>query len=105
MKNVFSEILSLEGFCAKKRLSSESLQVAKTTKGFFLLIAYGSPVAVIKKELQGSTLQETLANIQSVNLCFGMPHQGDTDKAGRPSLPCLMESKSQWETIGLFEGH
>ena len=30
-----------------------------------------------------------------------IPHAGSKDNAGRPSLPCIMESKSDWESIEL----
>ena len=101
-KQTFSEIVTLEGFLAKKGIKQNALNIAKTTSGSIILTAHGSPVATIKKELQGASLAETVANIKGINLCFGIPHAGSVDQSGRASLPCAMESKSQWEEVALF---
>ena len=101
-QQTFAEIVTLEGFLAKKNIKPNALNIAKTTNGSIILTAHGSPVATIKKELQGASLAETVANLTAVNLCFGMPHAGSVDQSGRPSLPCAMESKSQWEEVALF---
>ena len=101
-KQTFAEFVTLEGFLAKKGIKQNALTLVKTTNGSTMLTAHGSPVATIKKELQGASLAETAANLAAVNLCFGMPHAGSVDQSGRASLPCAMESKSQWEEIALF---
>ena len=101
-KQTFAEIVTLEGFLTKKGIKQNALNIAKTTNGATILTAHGSPIATIKKELQGASLAETAANLAAVNLCFGMPHAGSVDQSGRASLPCAMESKSQWEEIALF---
>ena len=101
-KQTFAEIVTLEAFLTKKGIKQNALNIAKTTNGSTILTAHGSPVATIKKELQGASLAETAANLAAVNLCFGMPHAGSVDQSGRASLPCAMESKSQWEEIALF---
>ena len=101
-QQTFAEIITLEGFLTKKGIKQNALHIAKTTNGSIILTAYGSPVATIKKELQGASLAKTAANLAAVNLCFGMPHAGSVDPSGRESLPCAMETKSQWEEIALF---
>ena len=72
-----------------------------TTNGSQVLTITGAVSATIIGELKGSTLQETVNNLRSVNLTLGIPHAGSKDNAGRPSLPCIMESKSDWESIDL----
>ena len=101
-KQIFSEIVTLEGFLSSKGIKANALKIAKTTNGAIILTAHGSPVATIKKELQGASAEETAANLSAINLCFGMPHAGSVDRSGRASLPCCMESKSQWEEVALF---
>ena len=101
-KQTFAEIVTLEGFLAKKGIKQNALKITRTTNGSIMLTAHGSTVATLKKELQGASLAETAANIKGSNLCFGMPHAGSVDQSGRASLPCAMESKSQWEEIALF---
>ena len=101
-KQTFAEIVTLEGFLTKKGIKQNALNIAKTTNGSIILTAHGSPVATIKRELQGASLAETAANLAAINLCFGMPHADSVDQSGRASLPCAMESKSQWEEVALF---
>ena len=101
-KQTFAEIVTLEGFLANKGIKANALKIAKTTNGSIILTAHGSPVATIKRELQGASLAETASNLAAINLCFGMPHAGSIDQSGRASLPCAMESKSQWEEVALF---
>lgn len=98
----FAEIVTLEAFMAKKGLNHQQVNIAQTTNGAIVLTALGSPIATIQKKLQGANPQETKANIAGVNLCFGIPREGSRDNAGRPSLPCAMESVSQWEEVSLF---
>lgn len=98
----FAQIVTLEEFASSKNIPLSKISVAQTTNGSTLLTALGSPVAVIQNKLKGASLQATAANLGSVNLCVGIPHAGDTDQSGRPSLPCLMESTTQWEEISLF---
>ena len=101
-KQTFASIVTLEGFLANKGIKANALNIAKTTNGSVILTAHGSPIATIKKELQGATLAETAANLKGINLCFGLPHAGSIDQSGRASLPCAMESKSQWKEVALF---
>lgn len=98
----FAEVVTLEAFMASKNIQPSNLGIAKTTNGAIILTAFGSPVATIKKDLQGATPAETKQNLAAVNLCFGMPKAGSLDNAGRPSLPCAMASVSQWEEVSLF---
>lgn len=98
----FAQIVTLEEFASSKNIPLSKISVAKTTNGATLLTALGSPVAVIQNKLKGASLQATATNLGSVNLCVGIPHAGDKDQSGRPSLPCLMESTTQWEEISLF---
>lgn len=99
----FAEIVTLEAFCSSKGIKPSAIKLAKTSNGSVLLTALGTPVATIKSELKGNTLQETAANFKAVAaLCFGIPKPGSVDQSGRPSLPCCMESKTQWEEIAIF---
>lgn len=98
----FAQIVTLEEFAAGKGIPVSKISVAKTTNGATLLTALGSPIAVIHNRLKGASLQATKTNLSTVNLCVGIPHAGDKDQSGRPSLPCLMESTTQWEEISLF---
>jgi hypothetical protein len=81
--------------------SGAKVQLAQTTNGSQVLTLNGTVAATIKNDLKGSTIAETAAKLRSINLTLGMPHAGSTDQAGRPSLPCIMESNSDWETIDL----
>ena len=98
----FERIVSFEEFLAEKNLEQSQLRIAKTTSGKIVMTARGSVISTIKTELQAATAAETAANIGSVMFCFGIPKAGAVDQQGRPSLPCLMESKSQWEEVTLF---
>ena len=94
--NTFASFQDFADFTADKRAS-----IALTSNGSQVLLLNGSVAATIKNELKGSTIQETAQRLRSVNLTVGIPHSGSTDMKGRPSLPCIIESKSDWETIDL----
>lgn len=99
----FEKIVTLEEFCAEKKISPSHIKVAKTNNGKILLTALGSPIATVKTELQGNSPRETVMNIAAcAAICFGMPKAGSVDQSGRASLPCCMESTSQWEEVALF---
>ncbi len=95
-QNTFSGFQAFEDFVDGRRAS-----VSLTTNGSHVLTINGAVSATIINTLKGSTLQETVNNLRSVNLTLGIPHKGSKDNAGRPSLPCIMESKSDWESIDL----
>ena len=101
-QNTFAKFQSMEEYLASNSIDRKKIAVAKTTNGALLLTAYGQPSATIHNELKGSTPQETARKLASVNITLGIPHPGSIDNAGRPSLPCAMESKSQWEEVSLF---
>ena len=98
----FASIITLENFLSNKNAKPQDLKIAKTTNGSIILTMFGSPVATLKKELQGNDARETAAKLAGINLCFGIPKAGAIDQKGRPSLPCAMESISQWEEVALF---
>lgn len=105
----FAQIVTLEEFAKIKNIpfnknGDPEVSVALTTNGSTMLTAKGfsNPVAVIQNKLKGANHRETAAKLGSVNLCVGIPHPGDKDQSGRDSLPCLMESTTQWEEISLF---
>ena len=94
--NTFAGFQAFEDFIDGRKAS-----VAMTTNGSQVLTINGKVSATIIGALKGSTLQETVNNLRSVNLTLGIPIAGSVDNAGRPSLPCIMESKSDWESIEL----
>ena len=95
-QNTFAGFQAFEDFVDGRKAS-----VAMTTNGSQVLTINGAVSATIIGALKGSTLQETVNNLRAVNLTLGIPHPGSKDNAGRPSLPCIMESKSDWESIEL----
>ena len=101
-QNTFASFQSMEEYLASNSIDRKKVAVAKTTNGALLLTAYGQPIATIHNALKGSTPQETARKLASVNITLGIPHPGSVDNVGRPSLPCAMESKSQWEEVALF---
>ena len=94
--NTFASFQSFEAF-----LDGRKASISQTTNGSQVLTVGGQVAATIINTLKGSTLQETANNLRAVNLTLGIPHPGSKDNAGRPSLPCIMESKSDWESIEL----
>lgn len=98
----FASIITFEQFISNKRATPQDIKIAKTTNGSIVLTMFGSPVATLKKELQGENARETAEKLKGINLCFGIPKDGTVDQKGRPSLPCAMESVSQWEEVALF---
>ena len=96
MRNTFANFQDFESFIDGRKAS-----VSMTTNGSQVLTINGTVAATIINSLKGSTLQETVNNLRAVNLTLGIPHPGSKDNAGRPSLPCIMESKSDWESIDL----
>ena len=95
-RNTFASFQDFESFIDGRKAS-----ISMTTNGSQVLTINGAVSATIINSLKGSTLQETVNNLRSVNLTLGIPHAGSKDNAGRPSLPCIMESKSEWESIEL----
>ena len=95
-RNTFSGFQSFEAF-----LDGRKATIDETNQGFHVLSIYGQVAATISNKLKGSTLEETVANLRAVNLTLGLPHPGSVDNAGRPSLPCLLEAKSEWKSIEL----
>lgn len=75
------------------------VNLTHTTNGSVFLMVRGEVVAHVKKELRGSTAEETLQNLAGINLTIGIPPADpETQEVG---LPTLMEDKSQWDTIKL----
>ena len=73
------------------------VSVTHTTRGFVFLTCKGEVIAHVKKELRGSTVQETASNLAAVNLTLGIPPIIN----GERGLPVLMEDKSDWESVKL----
>lgn len=101
-KRTFSSIKTLGEFLRSEGLDRRDLGVSQTSNGSLVLTALGEVVATIKNDLKGPTAAATAKNLSSVNLCFGIPHPGTTDNSGRPSLPCVMESTTEWDVVSLF---
>ena len=93
-KKVFQRFESFDDFCTANNMAAKDIKLVLTTNGYQLLAHRGKVIATIHRELKGANPQETARNITAVNLTFGIPHDG--------GLPCLLENKSQWETIDLF---
>ena len=95
-QNTFSGFQSFEAF-----LDGRKATIDETDQGYHVLSISGQVAATISNKLKGSTLEETAAILRGVRLTLGLPHPGSKDNAGRPSLPCLLESKSTWKSIEL----
>lgn len=93
-QNNFKGFQSLNEFLQGFNASAKELKIALTTKGFQLLTLRGQVVSTIHRDLKGRTPQQTARNLASVNLTFGIPHDG--------GLPCVMESKSDWQVVDIF---
>lgn len=93
-QKVFKSFKSLNEFLQEFKASAKELKIAHTTKGYQLLTLRGQVVSTIHGPLKGSTPQQTARNLAAVNLTFGVPHDG--------GLPCVMEDKSEWETVDIF---
>ncbi len=93
-QNTFKRFQSLNEFLQGFNASAKDLSVALTTKGFQLLTLRGEVVATIHGPLKGRNPQQTARNLASINMVFGIPHDG--------GLPCVMESKSDWEIVDIF---
>ena len=93
-KKVFQSFESFDDFCAANNMAAKDIKLVLTTNGYQLLAHRGKVISTIHGDLKGTTPQETAKNITAVNLTFGIPHDG--------GLPCLLENKSQWETVDLF---
>lgn len=94
MAQVFASFENFDDYCAAHNMLPKDVKLVLTTNGYQLLAHRGKVISTIHRDLKGSTPQETAKNITAVNLTFGIPHDG--------GLPCVMENKSQWETIDLF---
>ena len=90
----FKEFQNFDDYCATHDMVAKNIKLVLTKNGYQLLAHRGKVIATIHGELKGSTPQQTAQNITSVNLTFGIPYDN--------GLPCLLENKSQWETIDLF---
>ena len=104
----FARFLSFGDFLSERGIDKKNVIVVKTTNGYQMLQAAGKVIANIKKSLKGETVQETSALILATVISgkgatFGIPKEGSTDIAGRPSLPCLMESAGNWESEAIFK--
>ena len=93
-KKVFASFESFDDYCAANKMAAKDVKLVLTTNGYQLLAHRGKIISTIHRDLKGATPQETAKNITAVNLTFGIPHDG--------GLPCLLENKSQWETVDLF---
>lgn len=93
-QKVFASFENFEDYCADNNMVTKDIKLVLTTNGYQLLAHRGKVISTIHGDLKGATPQETARNITAVNLIFGIPHDG--------GLPCLLENKSQWETIDLF---
>lgn len=93
-QKVFASFENFDDYCADHNMAAKDIKLVLTTNGFQLLAHRGRVIATIHGELKGSTPQQTARLITAVNLTFGIPHDG--------GLPCLLENKSQWETVDLF---
>jgi hypothetical protein len=90
----FKQFQSFDDFCAAHNMLPKDIKLVLTTNGYQLLAHRGTVIATIHRDLKGRSPQQTARNLVAVNLTFGIPHDG--------GLPCLLENKSQWETIDLF---
>lgn len=86
-----------EDFSSWAEEQPSTVSVTHTTRGFVFLTCRGEVVAHVKKELRGSTVQETASNLAAVNLTVGIPPIVN----GERGLPVLMEDKSEWESVQL----
>lgn len=93
-QKVFASFENFDDYCAANNMVAKNIKLVLTTNGYQLLAHRGKVIATIHGALKGSTPQETAKNIAAVNLTFGIPHDG--------GLPCLLENKSQWETVDIF---
>ena len=93
-QKTFSSFENFDSYCAANNMAAKDIKLVLTTNGYQLLAHRGKVISTIHRDLKGSTPQETAKNITAVNLTFGIPQGG--------GLPCLLENKSQWETVDLF---
>lgn len=93
-QKVFKSFENFDSYCTANNIAAKDIKLVLTTNGYQLLAHRGKVISTIHKDLKGSNPQETAKNITAVNLTFGIPNDG--------GLPCLLENKSQWETVDLF---
>lgn len=93
-QKVFASFENFDDYCAANNMAAKDIKLVLTTNGYQLLAHRGKVIATIHGALKGDTPQQTAQNIAAVNLTFGIPHDG--------GLPCLLENKSQWETVDIF---
>lgn len=93
-QKVFKKFQSLSSFLKGHNASKKDLSIALTTNGYQLLTIHGEVVSTIHGELKGRTPQQTAQKLASINMSFGIPHDD--------GLPCVMEDKSEWETVDIF---
>lgn len=93
-QKVFASFESFEDYCAANNMAAKDIKLVLTTHGYQLLAHRGNVISTIHGDLKGETPQQTARKITSVNLMFGIPHDG--------GLPCLLENKSRWASVDLF---
>ena len=93
-QKVFASFENFEDYCSANNMAAKDIKLVLTTNGYQLLAHKGKVISTIHGDLKGVNPQQTARKITAVNLTFGIPHDG--------GLPCLMEDKSEWETIDLF---
>ena len=93
-QNTFKKFQSLNEFLQGFNASASELKIALTTKGYQLLTLRGKVVSTIHGPLKGRTPEQTAKTLASINMTFGIPHNG--------GLPCAMEDKSDWEIVDIF---
>ena len=93
-QKTFASFQNFDSFCASNNMSAKDIKLVLTTNGYQLLAHRGTVISTIHGDLKGANPQQTARKITAVNLTFGIPHDG--------GLPCLLEDKSEWETIDLF---
>jgi hypothetical protein len=93
-QKTFKQFQDFDSYCEANNMAAKDIKLVVTTKGYQLLAHKGKVISTIHGDLKGRSPQQTARNLVAVSLCFGIPHDG--------GLPCLLENKSQWETIDLF---
>lgn len=90
----FKKFQSLSSFLKGHNATKEDLKIVLTSNGYHLLSLFGEVVSTIHGPLKGRTPEQTAQKLASVNMTFGIPHDG--------GLPCVMEDKSEWVEVSIF---
>lgn len=93
--NTFAKFKSFSSWAGDSRVQ---IGVTPNT-GSHLIFLDGEVAATIHNDLKGSTAAATLKNLRAVNLSVGIPHEGSKDNSGRPSLPCILENRSEIDLL------